>query len=605
MTQAQAHYDAAGGFFARKRFFEERRMKQNLNEVRRALDSCRGAFGIIMAFSLAINLLTLASPLYMMQVFDRVLTSRSGDTLVMLTLITMLAIGVMALIEAIRSLMLTRIGNWLDDRLGPTVFSGALKAALRADPGRAAQGLRDLATLRSFITGPSVTPLLDAPWAPIFIIALFVLHPVLGLVGLGGGVVLFTLAYINEVMTRHPLAEANRAASKTHQRAEAALRNAEVIRAMGMGEGVLRVWRRENSGTREANRVANARGATIIAMSKFARLFVQTGILGAGAWLVIEHEASPGAMFASMFLLGRALAPVEGAISTWKSLVTARLARQRLSDLVDSLTLEEPGMELPRPQGELVVERLVFVPPGGDEPTLRGVSLELMPGEVLGIIGPSAAGKSTLARLIAGTWVPTAGKVRLDGADIAVWHDSRGSHHIGYLPQDIELFAGSVRDNIARLGDASPAAIIDAATLVGLHENIMRLPRGYDSEIGEAGLKLSGGQRQRIGLARAVFGRPRLVVLDEPNASLDHDGEEALHRCIVRLKELGTTVVMIAHRPSVLGLADKLLVLRNGAVDAYGSRAEVIAKLNAGAGRRIAVPMHKPPAPTQPQPQRA
>ena len=289
-------------------------MKQHMNEVQKALQACRGAFGIVMIFSLAINLLTLASPLYMMQVFDRVLASRSGDTLVMLTLITMLAIGVMALIEAIRAQMLVRIGNWLDDRLGPTVFSGALKVALRADPARAAQGLRDLASVRGFVTGPAVTPLLDAPWAPIFIIALFLLHPILGLIGLGGGVLLFGLALINEFITRRPLGEANLAAGKTHQRAEAALRNAEVIRAMGMGEGVLRVWRRENAGTREASRVAGSRGAVILAVSKFSRIFVQTGILGAGAWLVIQHEASAGAMFASMFLLGRGLAPVEGAI---------------------------------------------------------------------------------------------------------------------------------------------------------------------------------------------------------------------------------------------------------------------------------------------------
>ncbi|HEX7969951.1 MAG TPA: ATP-binding cassette domain-containing protein, partial [Stellaceae bacterium] len=325
-----------------------------------------------------------------------------------------------------------------------------------------------------------------------------------------------------------------------------------------------------------------------------------------GAWLVIHQEASAGAMFASSFLLGRALAPVENAIGTWKSLVAARLAHRRLDELVTALPDEGKGMELPRPVGELVVERLVFVPPGGEEPTLRGVSFELTPGEVLGIIGPSAAGKSTLARLIAGTWTPTAGKVRLDGADIGVWHDSGGSHHVGYLPQDIELFAGTVRDNIARLGDAGPTAVIEAAKLVGLHELIMRLPRGYNSEIGEAGLRLSGGQRQRIGLARAVFGRPRLVVLDEPNASLDHEGEEALHQAIARLKETGTTVVMIAHRPSVLGLADKLLVLRNGTVDAYGTRAEVIAKLNApGANRRSAVPMQKQVEQTQPQQQTA
>jgi PrtD family type I secretion system ABC transporter len=447
--------------------------------------------------------------------------------------------------------------------------------------------------VRAFITGPSVTPLLDAPWTPIFIVALFVLHPMLGLVGLIGGAVLFALALLNELLTKRPLREAGLAASKSHQRAEAALRNAEVIRAMGMGDGVLRIWRRESSGTMEAQRAAGTRGVAVLALSRFSRLTVQTVILGAGAWLVIQHEASPGAMFASTFLLGRALAPVENAIGTWKSLVAARLARRRLAELVAAVPEEEAGMELPRPQGELVVERVVFMPPGGDEPTLRGVSLELAPGEVLGVIGPSAAGKSTLARLVAGTWTPTAGKVRLDGADISVWHDSNGSHHVGYLPQDIELFAGTVRDNIARLGQASPAAIIEAAKLVGLHEAIMRLPRGYNSEIGEAGLKLSGGQRQRIALARAIFGKPRLVVLDEPNASLDHEGEEALHKAIAKLKEMGTTIVMIAHRPSILGLADKLLVLRNGMVDAYGSRTEVIAKLN-NANRQVAVPMNRP-----------
>jgi PrtD family type I secretion system ABC transporter len=579
-------------------------MKENLNDVHKALRACRGAFGIIMLFSLAINLLTLATPLYMMQVFDRVLSSRSGDTLVMLTLITVLAIGVLALLEAIRAQMLVRVGNWLDDRLGPTVFSGALRAALRSDPARAAQGLRDLGTMRGFIAGPTVTPLLDAPWAPIFIVALFALHPMLGLVGLGGGVVLFSLGFMNEIVTKQPLKRANLAASKTHQRAEAALRNAEVIRAMGMGEGVLRLWRRDSAGAHEAQRAAGTRGGLILAFSKFFRLLVQTVILGVGAWLVIHQEASAGAMFAASFLLGRALAPVENAIGTWKSLVAARLAHRRLDELVTALPDEGKGMELPRPVGELAVERLVFVPPGGEEPTLRGVSFELTPGEVLGIIGPSAAGKSTLARLIAGTWTPTAGKVRLDGADIGVWHDSGGSQHIGYLPQDIELFAGTVRDNIARLGDANPTAVIEAAKLVGLHELIMRLPRGYNSEIGEAGLRLSGGQRQRIGLARAVFGKPRLVVLDEPNASLDHEGEEALHHAIARLKETGTTVVMIAHRPSVLGLADKLLVLRNGAVDAYGSRAEVIAKLNAPAANRAAVPMQKQ-VETKPQQQTA
>ena len=560
-----------------------------------------------MAFSMAINILTLASPLYMMQVFDRVLTSRSIDTLVMLTLVVMLAIGVLTLIETIRTQMLARIGHWLDDRLGPVVFSGALKAALRCEAAPAAQGLRDLATLRGFLTGPGVAPLLDAPWAPIFIIALFALHPVFGLIGLCSAILLFTLALINEFATKRPLREANVGQSRTQQRAEAALRNAEVIRAMGMREGVIRLWRSRHrryhgiGGKRRAAWRGDHGCIEILASLRADADPRRRRVARHRPRGEPRARCSPACSYSAARWRRSRTPSVRG--NRWCG---ARLARRRLGELVELVPDMAPGMELPRPQGELSVDRLVFVPPGGDEPTLRGVSFALAPGEVLGVIGPSAAGKSTLARLIAGTWLPTAGKVRLDGADISVWHDSAGSHHIGYLPQDIELFAGSVRANIARLGHAGPAAVIEAARIVGLHESIMRLPRGYDSEIGESGLKLSGGQRQRIGLARAIFGRPRLVVLDEPNASLDHEGEEALHRAIVALKQCGTTIVMVAHRPSVLGLADKLLVLRQGMVEAYGSRADIIAKLNHAASvRRPAVPLHPPQAQPQPQPQRA
>jgi PrtD family type I secretion system ABC transporter len=550
------------------------------NELQRALSACTSSFVVIAAFSLCINLLTLVSPLYMMQLFDRVLSSRSNDTLVMLTIVAGGAIAVLSLIEAIRSQILARIGAWLDERMGPIILGGALQTALRSDGRVAGQGLRDLSTIRNFLTGAGITPLLDAPWAPLFLLSLFALHPVLGFVGLGGGLLLVILAVVNEIATKAPLQRANVAASRTHQRTEAALRNAEVIRAMGMFEGVVRLWRRDSAATSEAQTQAGNRGAVIHAMSKFLRLSVQTMIMGVGAYLVIINEVSPGAMFASSFLLGRAMAPVENAIGTWKSLVAVRISYRRLTELLGMTTTTQKGMALPRPEGELFVERVSFVPPGADSPTLRGVSFAVMPGEVLGIIGPSAAGKSTLARLIAGSWSPTAGNVRLDGADISIWLDADGAHHLGYLPQDIELFAGTVRDNIARLGDSDPAAVIEAAKLAGLHETIMRLPRGYDSEIGEAGLRLSGGQRQRIGLARAVFGRPRLIILDEPNSSLDHEGEDALLQAIAQMKERGTTIIVIAHRPSILQLADKLLVLRGGAVDLFGERNEVIARLN-------------------------
>jgi PrtD family type I secretion system ABC transporter len=570
-------------------------------EIQRALAACRGTAVVLMVFSLGINVLTLVSPIYMMQVFDRVLSSHSTDTLILLTLITVAALAVLSFLDSIRSQVLSRVSTWLDERVGPAVLGGALSAALRTEQGRAGQGLRDLGAIRSFLTGPAVAPLMDAPWAPIFILSLFLLHPLLGIVGVAGGAVLFILAILNEVLTKAKLQEANVASGRTHARTEAALRNAEVIRSMGMLDGVVALWRRDSAEAKEAQVSAGSRGAVILGLSKFTRLVVQTLVLGTGAYLVIHQECSPGAMFASSFLLGRALAPVENAIASWKSLVTARVAYRRLVELFRRTPEREKGMELPRPEGELVVERAVFVPPGSETPALRGVTFGLLPGQVLGVIGPSAAGKSTLARLIAGAWTASAGNVRLDGADINVWLDADGAKHIGYLPQDIELFAGSVKDNIARLGDADPALVIEAAKLVGLHETIMRLPRGYDSDIGEGGLKLSGGQRQRIGLARALFGRPRLVVLDEPNASLDHEGEEALVKTIAHLKSQGTTVVVIAHRPSILGHADKLLVLRNGMVDAFGDRAEVIAKLNQAAAGQI--PPRQPASAPTPLPQ--
>ncbi len=555
-------------------------------ELPQVFHACTSAFVIIAVFSLAVNVLTFVAPLYMMQLFDRVLSSRSIDTLIMLTLIAYAALVLLSLIDGIRSQILVRIGSWLEDRLGPRVLAGALHAVLRSDSARAGQGLRDLATIRSFLTGPAVTPLMDAPWAPIFLLALFALHPVLGFVGLGGGGLLFILAILNEVLTKRSLRQASVAGGRTQYRVEAALRNAEVIRSMGMLDGVIRLWRRDSEVAGAAQIQAADRGALILAVSKFLRLTLQTTIMGVAAWLVIAHDVSPGTMFASSFLLGRALAPAENAIGTWRSLVTARIAYRRLGELLALTPRSMPGMALPSPDGKLSVEGVSYVPPGAAAPTLRGISFVLAPGQVLGVIGPSAAGKSTLARLIAGSWLPTVGNVRLGGANISVWHDSDGSRHLGYLPQDVELFSGSIRENIGRLGNAESSAVIEAAKLAAMHEQIMRMPAGYDSEIGESGLRLSGGQRQRIGLARALFGNPRLVILDEPNASLDADGEEALLQAIAHLKARGTTIVIIAHRPNVLALADKLLVLRNGAVDFFGDCGEVIAKLNSAATTR-------------------
>jgi PrtD family type I secretion system ABC transporter len=554
-------------------------------ELHSAIGACRGSLVVVLCFSFVINLLMLTSPLYMMQVFDHVLGSHSVETLILLTLIAGAALAAHVAIDTIRSQVLSRLGTWLDARLGPVVLARSINASLKT-PGRVtSEGLRDLGTIRNFLTGPAIGPLMDAPWSPIFLLALFVLHPVLGVIGVAGGVVLAALALVNECLTRGPLRESNLATGRNLQRTDAALRNVEVIRAMGMTQGIIGRWRRDTTDAVAVQERASGRAAVILGISKYARMLIQTLIMAAGAYLVVKQELASGAMIASSILLGRALSPVENAIGSWRSLVVCRVAFRRLGELLSKFPGSSAGMVLPRPTGRVSVERLSFIPPGGDAPSLVNVSFQLAPGEALGLLGPSAAGKSTLARLMVGAWSPTTGNVRLDGADVSVWHDAAGSRHLGYLPQDIELFGGSVRENIARLNAATPEEVIEAADRVGLHETIMRLPKGYDTEIGEAGFMLSGGQRQRLGLARAIFGKPRFVVLDEPNSSLDFEGEEALSNTLDYLKSIDTTVVVIAHRQSILARVDKLMVLRRGGIEAFGTRDDVFAQLNHQATR--------------------
>ncbi|MEJ0067927.1 MAG: type I secretion system permease/ATPase [Pseudomonadota bacterium] len=449
---------------------------------------------------------------------------------------------------------------------------------------RHAQLLRDLDSFRQFLTGPAVHAIFDLPWMPIYVAILCLLHPLLGLVALAGAVVLLLLAGLNELLTGRPLRRANEAALRSYGFTDAALRNAEVIQAMGMQPGLLARWERDRREMLGYQAAASDRNASLTALIKLCRLFLQSLILGVGAWLAIDHAVTPGVIFAGSLLMGRSLAPVEQVVGAWKQFVAARQAYRR----VRKLLIDEPGrgfgMQLPRPQGRLSVERLVFAPPGSDKPLIKGISFELPAGQGLGLIGPSAAGKSTLARLLVGAWKPNLGHARLDGADVYDWNRADFGRHVGYLPQDIELFAGTVRDNIARFQDASPADIVEAAQKAGIHEMVLRLPNGYETEIGDGGAALSGGQRQRIALARALFGNPRLLVLDEPNANLDAEGELALAQTLADLKAAGTTLVVIAHRPAILGSVDKILVLRDGAVEAFGPRAEIVARL-AGAAQ--------------------
>lgn len=551
-------------------------------EVENAFRLCRNSLALVAGLSFFVNLLALTMPLYLLQVYDHVLSSQSLDTLFMLTIIVIFALALHAVIEALRREMLARVGAWLEERLQAPVLTAAVQAALRADPAGAAQAWRDLGTLRQFFGGSACTALFDLPWTPIFLLAMTLVHPLLGAIGIVASLILFGFAWINETVTRAPFARAAAASSESQHRFESLMRNVEAITAMGMLPGVARILSDEQALAKAAQLSAGTRASTIQALARFVRFLAQVLVMATASFLVIRHDVSPAAIFAASILLGRSLGPVEGAIGTWKAVTNVRLAYDRIRRIMQAAPPPVKGMELPAPSGLLEVEQLTYVPPGSAEPIVRRLSMMVSAGKVLGIVGPSGAGKSTLGRLIAGTVPPTTGHVRLDGADIGVWMASGGHRYFGYLPQDVELFAGTVAENISRLSEASSGEVIAAARLVDLHDIVMRLPRGYDTHIGESGARLSGGQRQKLGLARAFFGDPRLIVLDEPNASLDPEGEEALRRAIDEMKARGATIIVIAQRLGILSVADSVLVLDNGMVNAYGERREIAERIAQG-----------------------
>ncbi|MER9915537.1 MULTISPECIES: type I secretion system permease/ATPase [unclassified Mesorhizobium] len=565
-------------------------LKPKSEEISRVFRACRGYFLTAALFSLAINLLYLAGPLYMLQVYDRVVSSASETTLVMLTAALLMAFVALAGLDMIRAWVLTRASVRLDRLLGGRIVAATIDvlggAASKSQP------LRDFDTFRQFVTGAGMHAIFDLPWAPIYIGIIFLLHPVLGFFALGCAVLLLLMALVNEWVVRGPLTEANDVATLNYGFTEMGLRNAEVVRAMGMTEGLLRRWSQDRFRVLDRQAVASDRAATMQSLIKFLRLSMQSVILGLGAYLVINRMATAGAMFAASILLGRALQPVEQTVGAWRGLVSARGAWLRVKSLLLATPLREQALTLPRPAGRLSVEGLTYVTPGSNRPILRGVTFQIEAGETLGVIGPSGAGKSTLARQLIGVLKPSAGVVRLDGADVSVWPRNSLGRHLGYLPQDIELFAETVAANISRFQTDMDSEVVAAAQLAGVHEMILRLPNGYDTQVGEGGAVLSGGYRQRIGLARAVFGEPSVVVLDEPASNLDVEGDSALAECIAELKRQGATVVIISHRPSTLAQVDKILLLRDGAVELFGERTEVIAKLS----RPLrAVPAQAPP----------
>lgn len=545
-----------------------------------ALLKFKSAFRSVGIFSFIVNMLMLVPSIYMLQVYDRALPSRNETTLLMLTLIMLGLFALMAGLEYVRSLVIIRVGARLDMELNHRIYTAAFEQNLKKVGVNAGQALGDLTTIRQFVTGNGLFAFFDAPWFPIYLIVIFWFHPYLGLFALGGAVLLLLLAWINEVVSRKPMGEASALSVASSQTATNNLRNAEVIEAMGMLPGLRQRWFSLHEKFLHLQAEASEKAATVTSVTKFVRLSMQSLVLGLGALLAIEGTISPGMMIGASILMGRTLSPVEQIIGIWKQFASVRSAYERLSGLLASNPPRVPGMSLPAPKGQVSFEAVTAAPPGTQNLVLRGISFAAAPGDVLGVIGPSASGKSSLARVMVGVWPAVAGKVRLDGADIYQWNKDELGPHVGYLPQDIELFAGTVSENIARFGDVDADQVIAAAKLAGVHELVLRFPQGYDTVLGDGGAGLSGGQKQRIGLARALYGNPALVVLDEPNSNLDEVGERALASAIVQLRQRGALVVVVSHRSSLLSVTNKLLVLVEGTVQAFGPTREVMEALN-------------------------
>ena len=558
------------------------------NEIVQILQGFRRTFYTIGVFSAITNLLMLAPSLYMLQVYDRVLASRNEITLLMLTLMILGAYLAMSALELVRSFVLVRIGAKFDMELNKRVYTAAFEQNLRRTGGSAGQALNDLTNLRQFLTGNALFAFFDAPWFPIYLIVIFVFEASLGWFALGGTVLLIVLAYANEVVSRKPLAEANNMAIAAGALATNNLRNAEVIESMGMLPNLMRRWFKLHSRFLHLQAEASEKAGMVGAVTKFVQVSIQSLILGLGALLVIEGKITAGMMIAASILVGRALAPVQQVIGVWKTFSSTRSAYERLTALLETYPARPAGMQLPKPLGQLMIETVTAAPPGTTVPVIKGVSFGILPGEVLGVIGPSGSGKSTLARLLVGIWPAMMGKVRLDGADIFQWNKAELGPHIGYLPQDIELFGGSVADNIARFGEVDSDKVVEAAKRAGVHDMILHLPKGYDTLLGEGGAGLSGGQRQRLGLARAMYGDPSLIVLDEPNSNLDDTGELALVTAINDLRQRGKTIVLITHRTSVISVTTKLLLLRDGVLEMFGPTNQVLAALQENNQRALA-----------------
>ncbi len=549
------------------------------NEIGQAVLAYRSVFRTVGIFSAVINLLLLAPSLYMLQVYDRVLPSRNETTLLMVTLIVLGAYIFMSALEFVRSFILIRVGAKLDERLNRRVYTAAFEHGLKTGAGNAGQALNDLTTLRQFVTGNALFAFFDAPWFPIYLLVIFLFNVWLGLFSLVTTLILVWLAWYNEKISHKPLSEANTLAIASSTLAGNNLRNAEVIEAMGMLPNLQTRWYTLHSKFITLQAEASEKAGIVGAFTKFMSVSSQSLVLGLGGWLAVRGDITPGMMIAGSILMGKAMGPVQMVIGVWRHFSSTRSAYERLVLLLANHPPRASGMALPAPLGGLTVEGVTAAPPGAPVPVIKGLNLAIEPGDVLGVIGPSGSGKSTLARLLVGVWPAVMGKVRLDGADVSQWNKDQLGPYMGYLPQDIELFEGTVSENIARFGHVEAEKVVEAAQLAGVHELILRLPQGYDTKLGDGGHGLSGGQKQRLGLARAMYGDPSVLVLDEPNSNLDDQGEVALVQAIMALRQRKKTIVLITHRTSIIGVTSKLLLLRDGVAQLFGPTDQVLAHL--------------------------
>lgn len=557
------------------------------NTIKEAIDKCRPAFRIVFVFACVINLLMLVTPLYSLQVLDRVIGSGNLYTLLMLSTVIAFVYLIYAHLQVARSFTLIKVGEWLDNELSPKIFGHSISASATKTDQQASQLLRDFQTLKTFLTSTGINTVFDAPWSIVYVIVLFLIHPYIGFITIIGALLVVGFAFFNAVATNRTLGEATEYNIKGMGQADVANRNAEAVEAMGMIRNVTRNWAKFNTESLKKQSMASYRNGILSNSSRFFRNLITMSVTGTGAYIVVAShgtEMTTGGMIASSIIVGRALAPFDNAIVMWKSISGAMKSYKNLITSFDNVQQRDQAMPIPSVEGHLSVENVYYtapVPKGMPQPPipnhiLKGVSFNISAGETLAVIGPSGAGKSTLAKLMVGVWQAGSGSVRLDGGDVYTWNRENFGEHTGYLPQGIELFSGSIKQNIARMQeDADPKQLIDAAKMCGAHEMILRFPDAYDTDIGTGGSNLSGGQRQRIGLARAFYGNPKLVVLDEPNANLDEAGERALAGALREAKKRGITVIVISHRPSILSEVDKVMVIQDGAVASFGSKEEV------------------------------